>query len=200
MLIAWQAVAFLHGHEESWHSCNMRDTLRGLHWRQVPGYVDINRKMGYWERPLGALAPHPDALAVIATGADVHNGSFHAGQIIEGKAYDFWEAYLWQQRKAARQIYADFLEPEGLGPMPDYVKFYCCSQMVVTQDAIYAHDRDFYKRFLLYLGNNRIQSNHRNSKRYALGDGINYFWSTLFGFSPANARVQDKLFEAPLCH
>lgn len=120
-------------------------------------------------------------------------------QVFGGKAYDSWEAYLWHQRNAARQIYADFLGPEGLGPMPKHVHFYCCGQMVVTRDAIRAHSRDFYKRFLSYVGNNSIKANHRNTKDYVLADGINYFWSTIFGFSSADARHQDELFEARKC-
>ena len=34
-----QAMAFIHGHRTSWHSCPMNDTLANLRWDLIPGYA-----------------------------------------------------------------------------------------------------------------------------------------------------------------
>lgn len=55
-------------------------TLRSLQWEKVPGYADLNRKVGYKEINLdhkGRLPP----LEPIATGQDVYNGSFSTFQV-----------------------------------------------------------------------------------------------------------------------
>ena len=38
-------IAFLHGHQTSWHSGDMRTTLQELRWENVWGHTDLNRIM-----------------------------------------------------------------------------------------------------------------------------------------------------------
>lgn len=57
-------------------------TLRSLQWEKVPGYADLNRKVGYKKITLdhkGRLPP----LEPIATGQDVYNGSFSMFQVTQ---------------------------------------------------------------------------------------------------------------------
>ena len=71
-----QYIAFIHGHqEEGWHQMEMFTTLSGLQWEEIPGYADLNRKVGYRSTTLdrkGQLIP----LDPVATRADVYNGIF----------------------------------------------------------------------------------------------------------------------------
>ncbi len=75
-----QAIAFVHGHAESWHNLDMRDTLASLHWGLVSRYVDLNRNQTVWTQAVKSLPSGP-SVAPIATGMDAYNGTFPVGQV-----------------------------------------------------------------------------------------------------------------------
>ena len=74
-------VTFVHGHQESWHSADLNQTLRTLRWEGVRSYTDLNRKMSVWNAKMGDLSATPDA-QVIAELPDAYNGSFRPGQVL----------------------------------------------------------------------------------------------------------------------
>ena len=55
-------------------------TLRSLQWDKVPGYADLNRKVGYKAITLDHKGRAP-GMEPIATGEDVYNGSFSTFQV-----------------------------------------------------------------------------------------------------------------------
>lgn len=103
------------------------------------------------------------------------------GQIIGGVAYDAWEAYVWHQRTAARQLFDECLGPLGVGAMPDMLTFHCCTQIAVTRQQLHLRSRAFYKSILLYLQDNTIKGNHRFNKVYTLGDAVAVHWPVILG-------------------
>ena len=70
-----QVILFIHGHRESWHQLDMGESIRALHWERVPGFADLNRRMGLWQMWLGETA-HERMGIPICTGPEVYNGSF----------------------------------------------------------------------------------------------------------------------------
>ena len=123
-------------------------------------------------------------------------------QIIAGKAYPWMEAYVWHQWKAGQQFYDELLGPAGLGPMPNRIEFYCCSQFAVTRDRIKARPRKFYTDVLMYLHQTQIQGNHHRDKVFTLGDVFTIYWPLMFGESAIlGPQMSDcELFDTPDCN
>ncbi|DBA98269.1 TPA: hypothetical protein ACH3X1_001191 [Trebouxia sp. C0004] len=195
-----QAIAFVHGHAESWHNLDMRDTLASLQWGLVSRHVDLNRNQTIWTQAVKSLPSEPP-LAPIATGNDAYNGTFPIGQVIAGDAYPYFEAYMWHQGMATRQFYDEFLGPAGFGPMPSEVEYYCCGQFAVSRQKIQAHNRSFYENMLMYFQSNTIKGNHHVDKVFVMGDILTTYWSMIFGEKPniAPAHADCELFASPGC-
>ena len=75
-----QVIAFVHGHQEAWHSSDMRHNLATLRWEQVQGHTDLNRIMPVWTHQVANLSIWPTA-AVIAEQPHAYNGSFNPYQV-----------------------------------------------------------------------------------------------------------------------
>ena len=75
-----QTIAFVHGHQHSWHSLDMLENLRALRWDLVTQHRDLNRIMPVWTHRVGALNATPEAFAV-AELPDSYNGSYNVNQV-----------------------------------------------------------------------------------------------------------------------
>ena len=51
-----------------------------MRWDRLKGYYDLNRVMDVWDAPLAALPDTPTA-TLLASGADVYNGTFQEHQV-----------------------------------------------------------------------------------------------------------------------
>ena len=70
-----QTTLFIHGHQHAWHQLDMLESVRVLHWERLPGFADLNRRMGLWEMWLGKESFRRVGIP-ICSGPDVYNGSF----------------------------------------------------------------------------------------------------------------------------
>ena len=75
-----QTIAFVHGHQHSWHSLDMLENLRALRWDLVTQHRDLNRIMPVWTHKVGSLNATPEAVAV-AELPDSYNGSYNVNQV-----------------------------------------------------------------------------------------------------------------------
>lgn len=173
--------AFVHGHEdEGWHSFNMRETIRALQWRLIPGYTDLNRKPGIWSLDLRDRPKYPSHNP-IATGDDVYDGSHPPQAIVGGNAYEASEVFQWLQQETNVHAYDHFFGRAGLGAMPKTISFPCCSQFAVTRDAVHLRSRFFWQQNLHYLEHNDIQASNIKPKMHMVGDIWTVYWPMLFG-------------------
>jgi len=175
-----KVTAFVHGHEESWHSFNMRDTIRGLQWHLIPGYTDLNRKPGIWELDLRNRRKYPSHHPA-ATGDDVFSGKYAPKEIIGGNAFDAEETFHWLQQEADVHAYDMFFGRAGLGSMPAIVNFACCSQFAVTRETVHARSRFFWQQNIHYMQHNDIQASNLEGKSRTVADVWTPFWPMLFG-------------------
>ena len=75
-----QTIAFVHGHQHSWHSLDMLENLRSLRWDLVTQHRDLNRIMPIWTHKVGILSATPEA-DVVAELPDSYNGSYNVNQV-----------------------------------------------------------------------------------------------------------------------
>ena len=75
-----QTIAFVHGHQHSWHSLDMLENLKALRWDLVTQHRDLNRIMPVWTHRVGLLDSMPEA-TVIAELPASYNGSYNVNQV-----------------------------------------------------------------------------------------------------------------------
>lgn len=119
--------------------------------------------------------------------------------MVRGVAYEYFEAFLWLQAMQIVRGYDHFFGPAGLGPMPDMIKFTCCSQFLVTRETIRFRPRKFYSRTIAYLADNDLRGNHHVDKKYVLGDMLTVLWGMIFGEPPIILPMDEcKLYKKKL--
>jgi hypothetical protein len=167
----------------------MNSTLLSLRWENVTGFTDLNRRFPYRVQKLATRPPHPLGQP-LATGRDAYNGSFSVHQIIDGVAYDYWEAHLWNLHEEYARVYDKFLGPWFQEPMPEEVVFPCCAQFAVTADEIRSRPKAFYSDVLRYMRpqNNDIRPNNHNTKTYVVGDCFMIYWHMIFTHAAEHDR------------
>jgi hypothetical protein len=166
---------------DSWHSKNMSETLRTLKWEAVPGYADLNR-FDPRQMPMAARPRYPP-VDTIAEGEDAYKGGYATHQIIDGKAYPWWESHLHLLQNSYARAYDQFWGPQGFGAMPDMIQHVAGAQHVVTRDAIRSRPRIFYMEALRYMlpKNNDLRANHVHGRAYVVGDMYSLMWHMVYG-------------------
>jgi hypothetical protein len=73
------------------------------------------------QMPMASRPRYPPA-EPIAVGEDAYKGGYATHQIIDGKAYPFWEAHLHLMQNSYARAYDQFWGPNGFGAMPDVIQ------------------------------------------------------------------------------
>jgi len=69
-----------------------------------------------------AARPRYPQVEPIAVGEEAYKGGYATHQIIDGKAYPFWEAHLHLMQNSYARAYDQFWGPNGFGAMPDVIQ------------------------------------------------------------------------------
>lgn len=140
-------VAFIHGHENAWHQEG--DLINAIRRARITHakYISLNNRID-----LKSIEPQ----------AIEHSEDIEANH----------PAY-----KILKKRWSDLFGPILGIPYPEYLRFKCCAQFIVSKDTIRNHSKEDYQKLYEFVMDPKEED-------YTTGMAMEFIWHIIFGGNP----------------